>query len=98
MNKDGSVFTVVDTPGFGDSNGEDGVLIDEMVKALKDDIKTTNGCLILFNGEDDRYNNFLQQMLREIVMIFGNGFWDNAILGFSHWAFDQSAINKRNIT
>ena len=32
----------MDTPGFGDSNGEDGVLIDEMVKALKDDIKTTS--------------------------------------------------------
>ena len=88
----------MDTPGFGDSNGEDGVLIDAMVTALKDDIKTTNGFVILLNGEEDRYNNFLQQMLREIIMIFGRGFWDNAILGFSRWAYDEKSIQLRNLT
>ena len=88
----------MDTPGFGDSNEEDGVLIDAMVTALKDDIKTTNGFVILLNGQEDRYNNFMQQMLREILMIFGRGFWDNAILGFSRWKFDQSSIDERNVT
>merc|ERR1719282_807474 len=33
----GSSFTVVDTPGFGDSNNDDNGLIDEMTNVLKND-------------------------------------------------------------
>ena len=89
------MFTVVDTPGFGDSDGEDSKLIDEMTVALKDSIKTTNGFVILFHGQEDRYNESLQRMLREFAMIFGKKFWDNAIMGFSFWRYDEFSINQR---
>ena len=51
----GDEFTVVDTPGFGDSDNEDSELIDEMVNVLKNVVKTANTLVLLFNGEDDRY-------------------------------------------
>jgi len=32
---DGDMFTIVDTPGFGDSDNDDNILIDEMMDVLK---------------------------------------------------------------
>ena len=46
-------FTIVDTPGFGDSDGEDNILIAEMVDTLKNVVKTANGFLLVFNGAVD---------------------------------------------
>ena len=52
---EGDDFTIVDTPGFGDSDNEDSELIDEMVNVLEHVVKTANTLLLLFNGEDPRY-------------------------------------------
>ena len=51
---EGDDFTVVDTPGFGDSDNEDSELIDEMVNVLKHVIKTANSLVLLFNAENPR--------------------------------------------
>ena len=91
------LFTVVDTPGFGDSDNDDGILINEMVDVLKNVIKTTNGFLLLFNGQQDRFDGLSQQMLREVEAMFGKEFWDHVILGFSFWKYDESSIFMRNI-
>ena len=96
VNDNGLVFTVVDTPGFGDSDNDDGILINEMVEVLKNVIKTTNGFLLLFNGEQDRFDGLAQQMLREVEAMFGKEFWTNVILGFSFWHYDEFSIMMRN--
>ena len=54
----------VDTPGFGDSDGEDNLLINEMVGTLKEVIKTTNGFLLVFKGDDERFDEKSTQMIR----------------------------------
>ena len=46
----GPSFTVVDTPGFGDSDNDDNILIDEMMDVLKNVIKGANGLVLLVNG------------------------------------------------
>merc|ERR1712179_261585 len=43
----GENFTVVDTPGFGDSDGEDEMLIDEMTNVLKNTVKHSDTILLL---------------------------------------------------
>jgi len=91
----GSPFTIVDTPGFGDSDGEDNELIDEMVDALKNQINTTNVFLLSFNAQDERMNTATQQMLREMEALFGYAFWNNTILEATHWAYDQKSIWDR---
>ena len=30
--------------------------------------------------------------------LFGTKFWDNVILEFTHWAYNEDSINKRNFT
>ena len=57
-------FTIMDTPGFGDSDGEDNLLINEMVGTLKEVIKTTNGFLLVFKGDDERFDEKSTQMIR----------------------------------
>ena len=94
----GQEFTVVDTPGFGDSDGQDNLLINEMVDTLKDVLKTTNGFLLIFKGDDERFDEKSTQMIREMEALFGNGFWDHVTLGVSHWAFDQQSVNQRNFS
>ena len=44
------MFTVVDTPGFGDSDKEDSVLIDEMMAVLKGSIKSASVLLLVLDG------------------------------------------------
>ena len=87
---DGTEFTIVDTPGFGDSDNDDNDLINEMVEALKDIIKTANGFVLLFNGQSERFDAKAQQMIREMEALFGNGFWDHVVLGVSFWHFDYN--------
>ena len=60
----GQEFTIVDTPGFGDSDGQDNMLINEMVDTLKNVIKTTNGFLLVFKGDDERFDEKTTQMIR----------------------------------
>ena len=87
---------VVPTLGFGDSDNDDNNLINEMVKVLKDIIKSANGFVLLFNGQSERFDAKAQQMIREMQALFGNGFWDHVILGVSFWSFDYNSIFKRN--
>ena len=63
-------FTIVDTPGFGDSDNDDNNLIDEMMQTLKETIKGANTLVLLVDGSDERFDASLQQMMREMQVIF----------------------------
>ena len=91
----GNNFTVVDTPGFGDSDGQDAELIDGMVKVLKTEVKETNIFLLLFNGGNQRVHSGLHRMLRDLELMFGDNFWSHVIIGFPFWPFDQGSIDDR---
>ena len=91
----GVEFTVVDTPGFGDSDNDDSDLIDEMMDTLKNDVKDANALVLLISGDQRRFNAPLQQMIREMEALFGQRFWDNTIIGVSFWAYDANSIAKR---
>jgi len=93
---DQSSFTIVDTPGFGDSDNDDNALLDEMIAAFEEVIKTTNGFVMLFNGQTERFDANIQQMIREMEALFGKDFWTRVVLGVSFWAYDESSIMKRN--
>merc|ERR1719495_575691 len=88
-------FTVVDTAGFGDSDNNDNDLIDEMMDTLKNAVKEANALVLLISGEQQRFNSALQQMIREMEALFGETFWDNAIIGVSFWAYDRASVAKR---
>ena len=91
----GQNFTVVDTPGFGDSDGQEAELIDSMVKFLKNEVKETNIFLLLFNGANQRVHSGLHRTLRDLELMFGHKFWSHVMLGFTFWRFDQRSVEDR---
>jgi len=95
---DGDNFTIVDTPGFGDSDNDDNILIDEMMSVLKNVIKGANAIVLLINGDEERFDESLQQMMREMQALFGEDFWNFTIIGVSHWAYDAQSVAQRNFT
>ena len=93
---DGVEFTVVDTPGFGDSDGEDSKNIEEMMQVLNKVVKSANTILLLVKGDDSRFGEGLTTMIREMTMLFGESMWNNVIIGVSFWAYDQESIDHRH--
>ena len=91
----GQNFTVIDTPGFGDSDGQEPELIDSMVKYLKNKVKETNIFLLLFNGQNQRVHSGLHCMLRDLELMFGDNFWSHVMIGFTFWRFDRRSIEDR---
>merc|ERR1711892_713229 len=92
---DGQNFTVVDSPGFNDSDGEDTELIEEMLDVLKNTIKHSSTILLVLKGTENKFTKGLQDMLTKMSSIFGQQWWDFMVIGVSFWKFDQESIDGR---
>ena len=86
---------MVDTPGFGDSDNDDDVLIEEMMDILADVVDHTDTFLLLFDGRETRFDASLQNMIQRMTIIFGHHWWDYLVIGVSFWAYDQDSIDER---
>jgi energy-coupling factor transporter ATP-binding protein EcfA2 len=86
---------IVDTPGFGDSNGEDNSLIEEMMTVLDGSLGYSNIILLMFDGQTARFSSGLHNMLRQMSSLFGDAWWDFMIIGVSKWPYSQYDIDKR---
>jgi len=91
----GDSFTVVDTPGFGDSDGDDQILIEEMLDVLKNVIMESDTILLLLKGTDTRFPDSFSDMLTKMSMMFGDQWWQYMVVGVSFWPYDQASIDKR---
>ena len=85
----------MDTPGLGDSEGEDNELIEEMIEVLDGTLGYSNTILILFDGQTARFTSGLQNMLRKMCSLFGEAWWDFMVIGVSKWKYSQEAIDER---
>jgi len=88
-------FTMVDTPGLGDSDGDDNLIIENMMSVLKGTIKGANTILLLINGQQQRFNTAIQQMLKQMQALFGAEFWKYTMIGVSFWSYDSRSIAQR---
>ena len=75
------LLKVVDTPGFGDSDGADNELIEEMMDVLDNTLGYTNIILLVIEGSTPRFDDPLRAMLRQMTSIFGESWWDFTIIG-----------------
>jgi hypothetical protein len=75
---------------------DDNVLMDEMLKVLKEQIVTANALMIVVKGTETRIDAALQLMLRELKALFGNDMWHHVIIGVSFWSYSEFAIDSRN--
>ena len=85
----------MDTPGFGDSDGEDEELIEEMMDTLANTINHSDTILLLLRGDDTRFGEGLQKMINRMTLMFGHNWWDYVVVGVSFWSYSQEAINER---
>merc|ERR1711962_877589 len=90
----GPEFTVIDTPGFGDTDGEEEALLDDMMEKLAE-IDYANTIVLLFDGSQKRFDLGIVAMLKRITIIFGNKWWDHVVIAVSFWGFDKASIKKR---
>ena len=65
------ILKIVDTPGFGDSDGSDNKLIEEMMDILNNELQDTNVIVLTIDGATPRFTSGLYDMLRQMTSIFG---------------------------
>ena len=61
----------MDTPGFGDSDGDDNKLIQEMMDILDNELGSANVILLTLEGSTPRFTSGLYDMMRQMSSIFG---------------------------
>ena len=88
----------MDTPGFGDTDGADGQLVQEMMEVLANDLGSANTIVLAIDGQLARFGLGVQDMLRQMSSIFGRDFWNFLAIGVTKWKMDQDSITDRNNT
>ena len=61
----------MDTPRFGDSDGSDNALIQEMMDILDNELGDANVIALAIDGATPRFSSGLYDMLRQMSAIFG---------------------------
>jgi hypothetical protein len=89
------MFTVIDTPGFGNNLVEEEKTIEGLVNVLKDEIKYIHAFVIAFKQQDNRMTNSLRSMIGLFQKMFGDHFWENAVLEATHWNFHPKNAELR---
>ena len=85
---------MIDTPGFGDSNNDDDLLIEEMMDILANVVDHTDSFLLLFDGRETRFDASLQDMIKKMTIIFGHNWWDYLVIGVSFWDMTKTQSKK----
>jgi len=87
--------TLVDTPGFGDSSGDDTPLLANMIEILKNTLGNANLLLLCQEG-GGRFSPSTITMLLELESMFGRErLWDNVMIEITKWAYDTKSIADR---
>ena len=72
---------VVDTPGFGDSSGNDNQYIQEMMDILDNKLGYAHIILLVLEGSTPRFSSGLEDMLKQMSSIFGETWWEYMMIG-----------------
>ena len=79
----------MDTPGFGVDLREEELAIDNLVNFLQHELKYVNAFVIAFKQQDNRMSKSLRSMIGLFQKMFGDAFWENAILEATHWNYGE---------
>ena len=66
------LFKIVYTPGFGDTDSEDEVLMEEMMSTLSGTINHADTIMLLLKGDASRFNDSLIKMIKRMTIMFGH--------------------------
>merc|ERR1719210_869830 len=83
-------------PGASDSEGRDYKHALEMAKIMKNDVKSVDVFLLLFNGQRLRFEASILKLLKLYEAIFSKDMWKNVITEMTFWPHDKASIRKRD--
>ena len=89
--------TVIDTPGLMETNLEkEERTISELARKLKDEYKFINTFLIAIKESDaTRYTRETHSMMNLFANMFGDEFWCNVMIAFTHWGYSYVDVKRR---
>ena len=80
---------MVDTPGFGDSDGEMEELLEEMINVLNEDIETANAIVLVIEEGTTRFTDGLTRMLDKLESLFGRKMWNTTMIEIRYIPFNS---------
>ena len=87
-------FTVIDTPGIGDTSGNDCQNFIDLAQATRD-IGSIDAFLLTIKGDTTRFTPYLVEQLRFFDELFGERFWESTIIEVSFWSHTKNDIRRR---
>ena len=89
-------FSIIDTVGFDDpKKNTSKYTIAELVATLKQRVDFINTFIIAVNGTNKRIDKSLLTTLNLFQKMFGEEFWNQAIIVFTYLSMDEKAVTKR---
>lgn len=92
---DNPMFTLVDSPGTGDTNNLDCEHALETVRFMKEVVGSIDVFLLMFKGTNTRFDASMQKQLELFESVFGHKMWENVVTEISFWQYTDEAIEKR---
>ena len=91
--------TVIDTPGLMETDLEkEERTISELARKLKDEYKFINTFLIAIKESDAiRYTRETHSMMNLFANMFGDEFWCNVMIAFTHWGYSSFDVQRRKV-
>ena len=95
----GKPISIIDTEGFNSDSDKisDAKIISGLVGTLQKKCDFINLFVIAINGTEKRFGGAVIGMLRILEGMFGEHFWKNAIVVFSHISMDPISRKKREL-
>merc|ERR1712227_143305 len=87
-------ITIIDTPGVKDPQNKDCEHGVALAKGIKE-IGSIDAFMLLFKGNDARFDKSIQDQINLYLNIFGTEMWKNTITEFTFWKHDKNSIYDR---
>jgi len=91
----GKCVTIIDTPGVLDFSDRDYEHAMEIVNVIKNDIKTIDVFLVLFDGSKPRFQRPVVELLKLYESMFSSDIWRSTITQFGFWKHDEDSVEER---
>lgn len=86
---------MVDTPGFGEELSTEEKTIDGLVRFLRDDLQFVHAFVLAFAEGDTRATASFRLMIRLMDGMFGEEFWNHAIIEGTKWKYTKGGRQER---
>ena len=89
-------YTLIDTPGLNDSDGEDSSIISNIKSYLTNKSLKVKGIFIFLNFQDVRFDNAEKNIIRQIYKLIPmDNFWEYITIVFTHFFGDRRMSAER---